>query len=1389
SEAKTKQVQYIQYGILSPKTIMAMSVCEIVTAETYDSNRNPVAGGLMDLRMGTLERGLLCATCGEDASACQGHFGHIRLTKPVFHPHCISTIKKILEIFCVFCGELKLDVMEPIIGDILSIKNKKTRFNAAWSQAKTKMVCRNENCRMPQPKIKREGLTLQPIFDPNTVNESNSRMISSIEKILSPEKISNLFNNLSISDLHKIALSPENAHPAWFILTAIPVPPPQVRPSYSGIADHLSAQDDLTFKMGEIIKTNNTLARLLTQKVQNHAMEAYELLVHHVTTLMDNNIAGIPQSKVSNSRVLKGIAQRLKGKEGRLRGNLMGKRVEFSARTVVTGDPYLKVEEVGVPLKIAMKLTFPERVTMHNISKMRLLVANGTYQYPGAYSLTKSNGDVIKLSHVNGQSTFGKPVILPNVEIGDTVHRHIQDGDLVVFNRQPSLHKQSMMAHKAKIMPNLTFRLNLSATSPYNADFDGDEMNLHVPQSLQSVAELDTLLSVPTQIIGSKDSKPLMGIVQDSLLGSRLLTLRDTFLTYDQVTDLMMHIDTFDIPEPCIIKPVPLWSGKQLFSLLLPKTGELVINNSEYDFNDKSGFMTTFDTKVYFQDGYHVSGSLCKRTVGAVSGGLIQFIVTELDNTVAVDILNKIQRLTNQYLLLRGFSVGIGDAMTANGGRSQLEVANMVLDADKVVDKIVRAAKSGALQPQPGLSIHGTMESKIIDDLGKLRDSAGIKVTKEVRNPSNNFVHMMLSGAKGNPINLAQIAATVGQQLVEGKRIQYGFRNRSLPHFNQFDFAPTSRGFVMNSYLRGLSPVEFFFHTAGGREGLTDTAIKTAESGYLQRRLVKALEDIQVSTDGTVRDAQMNILQFKYGDDGFDTSKVQRRLFEPSGIWKKSEYEIKRVVYDNIETNYASILKNDSIALKSIYKTTTTLPFNINHIFNMNRDYATDFDLNLAMSAIESEIDAIQLPSLIKSIVRHEIVNLLIHSKTMVNFQKLFRILGDKIRKSSVVHSDMVGVLTAQSIGEPATQMTLNTFHLAGVGSRAVTLGVPRLKEILNATKNPRTPSMKIKVIVQPDEDAYRKAFKVAQKLEYTSLQDFVLHSDIVYSPYSLRNGSIPLWERVYIAVDTPAFEQKLSSWMIELSMNAHKLALKGYSDLQQIADLISKAYDGLLHITASKMEINNPSIRIRILSRDTSTDNTTAGELELLKEIIATLSNSVRMQGIPSISKTHIVEDNQFIFDPNLGDFKKETSYVIETEGIDLMESMSLDDVVYREVICDDPLQTERILGIEAARKTIINELKKVIEFDGSYVNVRHIMLLADFMCNKGRIKPITRFGINRGDTGVLTRATFEEAVDILINSSITGELDKCQGVSESIILGQVAKVGAGAGDIVVDE
>ncbi|KDP43701.1 hypothetical protein JCGZ_22328 [Jatropha curcas] len=1068
-------------------------------------------------------------------------------------------------------------------------------------------------CGAQQPKLSIEGMEMIAEYkSQRKKNDDQEHLPEPVERkqTLTAERVLSVLKRISDEDCQLLGFNPKYARPDWMILQVLPIPPPP---------------DDLTHQLAMIIRHNENLKKQERGGAPAHIISEFaQLLQFHIATYFDNELPGQPRATQRSGRPIKSICSRLKAKEGRIRGNLMGKRVDFSARTVITPDPNINIDQLGV-------------------------------------------------------------------------ERHLNDGDFVLFNRQPSLHKMSIMGHRIKIMPYSTFRLNLSVTSPYNADFDGDEMNMHVPQSFEARAEVLELMMVPKCIVSPQSNRPVMGIVQDTLLGCRKITKRDTFIEKDVFMNILMWWEDFDgkVPAPAILKPRPLWTGKQVFNLIIPKQINLIRTAAWHTDTDR-GIITPGDTLVRIEKGELLSGTLCKKTLGTSTGSLIHVIWEEVGPDAARKFLGHTQWLVNYWLLQNGFTIGIGD--TIADAATMEKINETISKAKNDVKELIRKAQNKELEPEPGRTMMESFENKVNQTLNTARDDAGSSAQKSL-SESNNLKAMVTAGSKGSFINISQMTACVGQQNVEGKRIPYGFIDRTLPHFTKDDYGPESRGFVENSYLRGLTPQEFFFHAMGGREGLIDTAVKTSETGYIQRRLVKAMEDIMVKYDGTVRNSLGDVIQFLYGED----ARKNATLF--FGILLRSTLASKRVLEE----------------------------------YRLTRE---------AFDWVIGEIESRFLQSL-------------------------------------VAPGEMIGCVAAQSIGEPATQMTLNTFHYAGVSAKNVTLGVPRLREIINVAKKIKTPSLS--VYLTPECNGTKEKAKTVQcALEYTTLRSVTQATEVWYDPdpmSTIIEEDAEFVKSYYEMPDEEVAPEKISPWLLRIELNREMMVDKKLN-MADIAEKINLEFDDDLTCIFNDDNAEKLILRIRIMN-----DEAPKGELNdesaeddvFLKKIESNMLTEMALRGIPDINKVFIKHGKVSKFDENDG-FKTVEEWKLDTEGVNLLAVMCNENVDARRTTSNHLIEVIEVLGIEAVRRSLLDELRVVISFDGSYVNYRHLAILCDTMTYRGHLMAITRHGINRNDTGPLMRCSFEETVDILLDAAVYAESDYLKGVTENIMLGQLAPIGTGS-------
>jgi len=814
-----KKIGEIKFSLISPEIIKKLSSAKIVTPELYDIDGYPVDGGLMDLRLGAVDPGVRCRTCGGRIKECLGHPGSIDLARPIIHLKYVPLIEMALRCFCQDCGKLMLNDKDL------------EKFSPSQRAKKAKDSKKCPHCQAPQERMK--------LDKPTSFYKGKTRIF--------PTEVREMLSNIPDDELKKIGVNPKTSRPEWAILTMLLVPPVTVRPSII-LESGERSEDDLTHKLSDIIRANQRLWENLNAGAPEVIIEdLWDLLQYHITTFFDNTVSRVPPARHRSGQPLKTITERIKGKEGRIRKNMAGKRVNYSGRTVISPDPYMEINEVGVPYEIAKVVTVAETVTDLNMKKLKELIKRGE-KYPGASYIIRPDGKRKKITEDL------KEEIIAELNVGYKVERHLQNGDIVLFNRHPSLHRGSLMAHFVKVLPGRTFRVHPASCAPYAADFDGDEMNIHSPQNEEARAEAKILLDVKRNIISPKNNTNLVGAGDDSITGNYLLGKE--VLSSEDANQLLF---SSEINAKVSKKSA---DGFEIFSKIFPKN----INFS----NDS----------LKIKDGEVVKGVIDKTTFGDEDGELVK----ELDRTVGREetfkILKRAFNLGKNYLTNRGFSIAVNDFDLSKDLLKQGE--DLILKAEKKTQEIIDSYYNGTIEQVPGKTLEESREIRILQTLNDVRTKIGAIVKKEFpeKNPASA---MIKSGSKGNAMQITQMASSVGQQAFMGGRVNIGYNNRTLSFFKQDDLSPKARGFIRSSFIRGLRPDEFFFQAITGRDALMDTGLRTPKSGYLYRRLASALQDIRVEYDKTVRDSNNNIIQFKFGDDGLEVTNLHKKTEIESG--------------------------------------------------------------------------------------------------------------------------------------------------------------------------------------------------------------------------------------------------------------------------------------------------------------------------------------------------------------------------------------------------------------------------------------------------------------------------------------------------------------------------
>ncbi|VDN04831.1 unnamed protein product [Thelazia callipaeda] len=1367
-----RKVSRVQFTAGDAESMKQAAHTPVFNSKLYDENPGhwiPVKYGPLDPRLGTCQKHIDCQTCKQNLVDCVGHFGYIDLAKPVFHVGFFRLTIQMLQCICKFCSamlindEQKKAFLRQVNNPNMDYLRRKALHKRIVAVSRKINVC--SRCGRKNGVVKKAvGAVLKIAHAEMISAEDYSKYFYAAEEdkelqhllskakytLLDPLQVQIIFSKVEKEDIPLLMVRSADVpkHPTDVILTRLPVPPCCIRPSVVSEVKSGTTEDDITMKLSEIMLINDVIKKHKNEKSPVKTFsETWEHLQVQCALYINSELSGLPPD-MQPKRATRGFTQRLKGKQGRFRGNLSGKRVDFSGRTVISPDPNLKIDEIGVPVHIAKILTFPEIVNTTNMERMHKLILNGADTHPGANHIIERNTGNKRFLRYGNRET-----IASQLKVGDTVERHLDDNDIVLFNRQPSLHKISIMSHRARIVPGRTFRFNECACTPYNADFDGDEMNLHVPQTYEARAEASLLMGVKSNLVTPRSGEPLIAAIQDFITGGYLLTHKDSFFPRSEVHRFAAAIidaaakkqSKIRIPPPAVLKPAELWTGKQLVELIIrPEMDSkiklnLTTKNKSYTKNEE---FCVKDSYVIIRNSVLICGVLDKALLGSGSKTNIFYILLrDFGENAAIDAMWRLARIAPVFLSNRGFSIGIGDVRP--GDSLLKEKAELLRRGYKVCDEYIQSLKEGRLKAQPGCTEHETLEALILKELSAIRDHAGQACLRNLSR-HNAPLTMAVCGSKGSFINISQMIACVGQQAISGHRPPDGFEDRSLPHFERRQKTPAAKGFVENSFYSGLTPTEFFFHTMGGREGLVDTAVKTAETGYMQRRLVKCLEDLCVNYDGTVRSSVGDIVEFTFGEDGLDPALMESK---DGGV-----VDFKHVL-EHIRNTVPHVIEQKELETEELQNLVMdAIDLNINKKNLMFREQLQSF-INEYIKKTEKYY------KLSKRCTKHERLASKSQCKNCTN-QNFFRqtqikchclsheqalafveLCAKKLKRAICEPGTAVGAIAATSIGEPSTQMTLKTFHFAGVASMNITQGVPRIKEIINGVKLISTPIITAALTNDKDEDLARK---VKARIEKTMLGEICDYIEEVYLP-----------DDCFILLKVNAKRVRLLQLEITMSSIAHS-------------------------ICASKLPVPVKISQIRILGKSIMTirppEVAKCSKMMAVQYLKYNIDNVI-VKGLPNVKRCVIHADE-----------KKGDSYKLIVEGTDYRDVMATVGVDGCRTYFNNALTVAEVLGIEAARSSIISEILATMASHGIDLDRRHVMLLADLMTYRGEVLGITRNGLVKMKESVLLLASFEKTADHLFEAAFFSQEDKIIGVSECIILGTPMTIGTGLFKLLYD-
>ena len=938
-------------------------------------------------------------------------------------------------------------------------------------------------------------------------------------------------------------------------------------------------------------------------------------------------------------------------------------------------------------------------------------------------------------------------------------------------------------------------------------------MNLHAPQSEEAAVELEEIAAIPHNIVTPRHAKPLIGVFQDTLVGSYRLTRPGNEFTRREFMNLMMTNKRFDGTIPAPAGPNSRFTGQQVLSQLLPPLN-LEMGNKSFDSEkeDKSS-----NNYVKIVQGNIEQGIIDTDVYMKPGKGIIHVTYNDYGSKDTVDLLDSLQTTIENYLVMSGFSIGISDLVADENTMKQ--ITEVIQTRKREMEELITQVHTDLFDNNTGKTNQQEFEDHAFGIMNKATDDAG-KSAHDSLSTENRLMSMVKSGSKGDKINVAQMIACLGQQAIEGKRIAYGFTDRTLPHYKKYDDSAEARGFIESSFIRGLTPQEFFFHAMSGREGLIDTAVKTADTGYIQRQLIKAMEDLVVQHDGTVRDAKMGIVQYYYGEDSIMATKVEgqslplgklshediRREFGMAGVDWAAVYEdgSMRTTDDAVIRAYVDeIIADQKMLIEGVFMgnaldagavnapvNLARMILNIKVRFGLTGESKTDLTPEYVLEGIAKIIEQTRSDHhrIWTALLRYHLAphKLIVKERlTKDAFDMLCELVIVNHMRSWVQPGEQVGIVAAHSIGEPATQMTLNTFHQAGVASKSsVTRGVPRLRELLKITKNPKAISLTI--YLKPEfRTSKDKAREVVQDLELTLLRSITRKIAIYWDPTDEATNIeedrelIEFYRMYEAAIHEEQGSKPASKWIMRLELNRDEMFNNNIS-MADVAFVIKSQYMDA-DVIYNDYNADKLVMRIRVKSDANDLDDYLA-----LKKFMNKLLNNTVIRGVPGIKAVTFRKDTQQTELVN-GKYEQVDQYILDTDGTNFIKVANHPAVDPTRLYTTNVHDIMEILGLEAARAILITEMKSL--FDSVGVNYRHLGLLCDVMTRTGRLMSADRYGINKNDIGPIAKMSFEETSKITMKAALFGEVDPVTGVSANVMTGQPFRGGTAFSQILLDE
>lgn len=1397
-----RQVSEIQFGILSSDDILNNSILDKrtngITNKGLNSNSKPLDDGLNSLKFGANKKMMICQTCGMSYENCPGHFGHINLNHPIFHIGFLDIVKKILNCICIKCGKLRCNYKDHI-DTIQRLKNN-NRLKYINNLSNNVKIC--SNCLSQLPKIeyqnKKADMSIDFIMKFN--NDSTNQSINLKAGYKSEDKkfdyelnaltVYEIFKKIDSKTFELLGFDPSKMKPEDFIITKFPVSPTCIRNSNE--EKGLVIDDQLTKNLANIVNCNNLLLE------QNNDPEYYKgyvkMLQCYAGLYYDWSNKHIPLSMAPNIESEdKSIAGRIIGrkehKEGRIRGNIMGKRTDWTSRTVITGDSCIRPNEVGCPIYVAKHLTYPEIVTEANIHILNKMVQNGYNVYPGATSIIpKGSKNKLDLRYIKSDYVL---------KVGDIVERHLLDGDIVWFNRQPSLHRYSTMAHHVKIVNDeslMSFRLNIGVTSPYGADFDGDEMNLIIPRSIHTKLELDKLMNVKHNFINAQHNNPLIGCKLDAIVGPFLITHKDFKIPGYHVMKILNNLSE-PIDKRFKIDVNKYYTGKELFSFIIPKN----IN------------IKTKDIEIV--NGELVSGFLNKSYVGdGQPNSLIKYVFYIYGENEAIKFMTNLMRLSNSFNMWYGFTTCLKDIYQTKEQKDKFK--------ELINSLIVKVnLETTEVENDPTISNNEMYENIVKQMLTTIRTNIGNHFLASIKDKSdNNLNNIAMSnsgGSKVNPDNIARNTVLEGQLILDGERFPFLDGRRVLPYFTRDSNQPTDRGFNTHGFLDGLIWPEYIFNAMVGRRATCDGKTKTADSGAVSRKMAIILEDYKTTYDLTVRGLNDEIIQIMYGDNNITADKQQ---FYNANILTYNNQQIRDKYFMKDEKYIHSLIKlrdkiRDSIIRTYLNKMPVEFPTKLFIHFNdvkltstilkyvgesNDKEQLTEEYIlksikellkhdNTPIVCCSNDSIKIKDEKLMKKVMKLYLLDKLSPKKIIteykldkVHFDNLIENLKSDIKKNTVQAGESVGILSAYSISERITQAGLDSKHHAGMGGG---IGLPDIKQMLDISENLHHPYMTIILDkkIRGNEEIVKLINNKIKQIQFKDLRNNI---EVIFDP----NRSYEKQDDIMNNFNNSEIKDpKKINWLFRIFLNKKRLLINSVNLIdicmkldqyfrniklqnrgsKQMKTLLQKLLN--YEILTNNENSDIPVIHLRLQLKDIN--------INVFDDIIKNILDELIINGISNIENSTVIKKNNRFNITDDGDIKPETEYIIQTTGINNFDIRFIEGIDLNNSMCNSGFEIYNLYGIEALRSYILEVL---LDFAGKQANYNHMTVLVDYITHYGKPTGVNFHGMLKTQASIISEASLQQPMTVLQEAAAFNKIDKINGVSGQIMLGQCVSHGS---------